>query len=240
LGISRSSAHRLIKEAEAATSQATGLGQELGVPCRLIVEGDPSDQPSPAELPITGAEGYTIREDGIVKRHGKRVEPEEIGLYRANKHKNGYKFRTRAHLGIYLENYQGRVPAIGKTAGPNWWSQWNGPDDAAPQRERELRLLDELVAYEFLPRTGSTPKAWEFLDPIHLDGNEQNCSAANLRCIGAEASGHVNTVSLMRCSYMPPRGVSRASRTAGAHKEPMWTGANNVPGHVPTSSGRAK
>lgn len=226
------------KAPESATKAQVGHFE--GPYAKLYIEGGYDEskgnltaRPGPAELPVTGAEGYTIREDGIVKRHGHRVEPEEIGLYRANKHKNGHKFRTRAELALHLDDYHGPVPAIGRTIDTNWWS----PESAVVDRECLLRMLDELVAYEFLPRPRYTSRQQcEGTVLRHLDGNEQNCSAANLQWIDLDGAD-INTASLMR--HALPRSASKASRQAGQPREPRWTGSRSLPGHTPTSSERS-
>lgn len=138
---------------------------------------------------ISGAEGYRITEEGIAWKNGKLAKIEEIGIWRANKHKHGHKFRTRAELAIDLgRDYSGPVRPIGRTVDTDHWGR-----PKRPHREALLRPLDEVVAYEFLPH----PRVYVGLTLAHLDGDVQNCAAENLQWFG-EPEDDMHTAWLMQ------------------------------------------
>jgi hypothetical protein len=231
-GPSKNTVGRLIKQAQVEKSQLESLGQQNDPSDKLIHKGSLPHQPGPEERPITGAQGYTVREDGIVKQHGKRVEPEEIGLWRANKHKNGHKFRTRSQLAIFIPNYHGLVPSIGRTRDTTWWA----PESVPVDRDCLLRPLDEIVAYEFLPR----PHFMSSMKLLHLNGDDQNCEASNLKWLRVYSDEPGDFLKSQGITMSPPdrTGTVYRRRFEGPPTKPYrelnFVESNNVPGNLPT------
>jgi hypothetical protein len=207
---------------------------------RMNLTGTLGTTRQPRTRPIRGAEGYVISEQGIAWKNGQRVLPEEIGQWRANKHKNGHKFATRPQLAMYLGgDYCGPIPAIGGARPKSWRSTPPVAPEMAPWRERELRMLDEVVAGEFVAvdpymHLYAVDHGME-LSLRHLDGDPLNCEARNLQWVLPYSASpkRLRTVSVMRHHKVPA-----ASRQAS--RDPRWTGARNLPGHTPTSSSREK
>jgi hypothetical protein len=131
---------------------------------------------------ITGTDDLTVSEAGTVYRHWRRQEL----IREASGRPPG-----RHYIAVYVdvgEDYRGPVPAQGCTkrcpgceatakpllaGGKLVWAQ--DPNDHVPSR---LRLLDEIVAFEFLER----PDGWGWLSfsVHHIDGDSENCAANNL------------------------------------------------------------
>jgi hypothetical protein len=157
----------------------------------------------------------------MVWKHGKQVHPFEIAYNRANAH--GEPRPIRGDLAIHLPSteYTGSVPLIGDCS---------------------LRLLDELVAAEFI---GYPPRmSFDRWRLQHLDGNSHNCAAENLEWIpihydDAEAFLRREGISLSPPDYS---GTVYRRSISGVPTEPFralnFTESKTVPGGLPTSPER--
>lgn len=102
-----------------------------------------------------------------------------------------------------------------------------------------LYSIDDLACYTF---HGAPPDGWAFSYVHHIDGDYQHRAPSNLTW--ASFSMEKENVEAEHCFwtnvYRPHQrnAIIIATRPGYMQPDPRWTGAENVPGHIPTSSKR--
>ncbi|MCU1695736.1 MAG: hypothetical protein JWR34_1799 [Mycobacterium sp.] len=160
---------------------------------------------------ITGAKGWQVNAAGVVSRsrHEQTVTNSIAGLPSIN-----------------LRNtYAGRIPSTGLFRYPSKVSK-----ELCPYH----RLLEEIVAYEF----HGPPRDWETQRVGHLDGDDWNCHADNLRWeqldLGDEEDELMNTIRMMRRPNRSGKGAEARRTTPTTSLQRLhFVEALNVPGMIP-------
>ncbi|GBE65996.1 hypothetical protein MFM001_24580 [Mycobacterium sp. MFM001] len=110
----------------------------------------------------------------------------------------------------------------------------------APGRDSTLRLLDELVAFQF---HGEPPFGWPAARVRHKNGDVQDCSAGNLIWEADEEFLEWRDFKfhkrLLTPDHLPNRvvisPVGRRSNRPMLLKQPIYVGSASVPGNLPTT-----
>jgi hypothetical protein len=109
-----------------------------------------------------------------------------------------------------------------------------------PGRPSTLRLVDEVVCFEF---HGEPAGGWHWSYVKHLDGDDLNCAAANLAWATYEKEkAYTFHVALMRPDNLPAHRVVRGTLGRFSNrpmlKRPMFVSSASVPGHLPVTAQR--
>lgn len=111
------------------------------------------------------------------------------------------------------------------------------PERCPPSHQRStLRLLDEIVLYEF---AGAPPNGWAASYAHHLDRDVDNCCIENLVWMADGAYLDERDFRVV-AGWMKPahrRPPKLGARNTGNYSaaQPIFTGSSSVPGHIPTS-----
>jgi hypothetical protein len=184
---------------------------------------------------ITGLDGWTVNEAAIIRR--------------------GWRRQPISNLLAYMPTidfgpgYRGPVPAPGcsaKCPACLWMRDrsWHvdRPEKLQPlcHVPSTLRLVVDVVCFEF---HGEPPHGWDLSKAICIDGDDWNLAAENvtwdLNAAAIVSQYRAAGLRVMRNGKIPSRRHRSEELPAGrTYSQPFFTGAANVPGHVPTSPQR--
>ena len=188
-------------------------------------------------LKISGTpdgEGWQVNAAGIIYRH-RNVQPIIYAIAKSPTIDLGPGYNGP----VLANGHALNCPGCAWEQDPPRWPAGR-PQRRPPSHQRStLRLLDEIVLYEF---AGAPPHGWAASYAHHLDRDVDNCSAENLVWMADGAYLDERDFRVVEGLMKPAhrRSPKLGARSMGNYSsaQPIFTGSPSVPGHIPTSPER--
>ncbi|MGO9351949.1 MAG: hypothetical protein ACLP3C_14425 [Mycobacterium sp.] len=178
--------------------------------------------------------GWQVNAAGIIYRH-RKVQPIIYAIAKSPSVDLGPGYSGP----VLTHGHCLNCPGCAWERNPPKWRA-DRPERCPPSHQRStLRLLDEIVLYEF---AGAPPNGWAASYAHHLDRGVDNCCIENLVWMADGAYLDERDFRVV-AGWMKPahrRPPKLGARNTGNYSaaQPIFTGSSSVPGHIPTSPER--